>query len=144
MAYLLALVTVPDAATGEKLAHLLVSEKLAACVNRVPGLASTYWWEGKVETAGEELLLIKTEKTRFKELVKTVKANHPYSVPEVISFRIKEGSRDYLKWLGESVGAVKARPRTKGKKTRARKQSARDKKRNAREAKKQANSQKKG
>ena len=104
MAFCIVLITAPEGAQASALARLLVEQKLAACVNLLPGAKSTYWWQGKVEEASECLLIAKTDKTKVKAVIKAVKANHPYAVPEIISLRIKEGSRDYLKWIGESLG----------------------------------------
>src|SRR5260221_736931 len=92
-------ITAPEGAPAQKLARLIVEEKLAACVNLIAGVKSTYWWEGKIHEDGECLLIAKTDKLKVKALIKLVKANHPYKVPEVISFRIKEGNRDYLRWI---------------------------------------------
>jgi len=104
MAFCVCLITAPEGEAAQKLARLIVEVKLAACVNLLPGVKSTYWWEGKIEEAGECLLIAKTDKLKVKALIKLVKANHPYSVPEVISLRIKEGNRDYLRWIAESIG----------------------------------------
>jgi periplasmic divalent cation tolerance protein len=104
MPFCLCLITAPEGETASKLARLIVESKLAACVNVLPSLKSTYWWQGKIEESSESLLLAKTDKLKVKSLIKLVKANHPYSVPEVISLRIKEGNRDYLRWIAESLG----------------------------------------
>ena len=98
-----AFVTVPDMEVAEKLASGLVTSKLAACVNIIPGLTSVYEWEGKVEKDSELLLMIKTRTERVDELSAWVKANHPYDVCEVISTKIDNGNPPYLKWLGEVV-----------------------------------------
>lgn len=103
MAFCVVLITAP-AAEADALARHLVQEKLAACVNRVPGVHSVYWWEGRVEEASEELLIAKTDKLKVKALVKAVKAKHSYKVPEVVALRIKEGNRDYLRWIAASLG----------------------------------------
>lgn len=103
MAFCVVLITAP-AENAPALALSLVEQKLAACVNQVPGVRSTYWWQGKIETADEVLLIAKTDKLKVKSLVKAVKAVHPYSVPEVIALRIKEGNRDYLRWIAETLG----------------------------------------
>jgi periplasmic divalent cation tolerance protein len=104
MAFCVCLITAPQGPPAQKLARLVVEEKLAACVNLVPAIQSTYWWEGKVVEAAESLLIAKTDKLKVKALIKFVKAHHPYSVPEVISLRIKEGNRDYLRWIAASLG----------------------------------------
>ena len=98
-----AFVTVPDMTVAEKLASGLVTSKLAACVNIIPGLTSVYEWEGKVEKDSELLLMIKTRTDRVDELSAWVKANHPYDVCEVISTKIDNGNPPYIKWLGEVV-----------------------------------------
>ena|SRR5690242_9435338 len=96
---LLVLTTCPDEAVAERLARTLVEAGLAACVSRVPGLRSTYRWQGRVEDEPEVLLLIKTVATRFQELEMRLKSLHPYEVPEIIALPIAKGSSDYLSWL---------------------------------------------
>ena len=104
MPFCVCLLTAPAGPVAQKLARLIVESKLAACVNIVPSVQSTYWWEGKIHEESESLLIAKTDKLKVKFLIKLVKANHPSAVPEVISLRIKEGNRDYLRWIAESLG----------------------------------------
>lgn len=111
MAYCVVLITAPAGEKAALLARSLVDDKLAACVNIVPGVKSVYWWQGKVEEAAEELLIVKTDKVKVKALVKAVKLRHPYSVPEVIALRIKEGNRDYLRWISDSLGTPRKKLR---------------------------------
>jgi periplasmic divalent cation tolerance protein len=99
----LVLCTAPDAATAERIATAVVEERLAACVNVMPGVASTYRWEGKVERAGEVLLLMKSSADRYPALEARVRELHPYAVPEVIALAIAEGSAPYLEWITEST-----------------------------------------
>ncbi|PON70502.1 Divalent ion tolerance protein [Trema orientale] len=96
-------VTVPNKEEGKKLAESIVKEKLAACVNRVPGIESVYQWEGKVQTDSEELLIIKTRQSLLEALTKHVEENHPYDVPEVIALPINGGSTPYLEWIKNST-----------------------------------------
>jgi periplasmic divalent cation tolerance protein len=110
MAFCVVLITAP-ADLAPALARQLVEAKLAACVNRLAGVQSTYWWQGQVEEAAEELLIAKTDKLKVKALVKAVKAAHPSSVPEVIALRIKEGNRDYLRWIADSLGTPRKKQR---------------------------------
>jgi periplasmic divalent cation tolerance protein len=97
------LVTTPNRRVSEKLSQGLVKNKFAACVNRIPGIHSRYWWKGKIETTKEELLLIKTTQSRLNRLIPWVKKNHPYTVCEVIAVPIAAGNKDYLRWIEESV-----------------------------------------
>lgn len=103
MAFCVVLITVPPA-QAPVLARQWVEAKLAACITRVPGAQSIYWWQGKVEEASEDLLIAKTDKLKVKALVKAVKAAGFAAVPEVIALRIKEGNRDYLRWIAETLG----------------------------------------
>ncbi|XP_052189388.1 protein CutA, chloroplastic [Diospyros lotus] len=96
-------VTVPNKDSGKKLAESLVKEKLAACVNRVPGIESVYQWQGEVQTDSEELLIIKTRESLLDALKEHVKANHEYEVPEVIAMPIIGGSIPYLEWIKNST-----------------------------------------
>ncbi|KAJ9146505.1 hypothetical protein P3X46_028761 [Hevea brasiliensis] len=77
-------VTVPSREAGKKLAQSIIKEKLAACVNIVPGIESIYAWEGEVQTDSEELLLVKTRQSLLEAQTEHGKANHEYEVPEVI------------------------------------------------------------
>lgn len=99
------LTTASSQEEARKIAQALVERKHAACVNIVPGVESTYWWEGKVEKAQELLLVIKTTASAFDRVQATIKELHSYTVPECVAIEIKQGSNDYLSWVGESVVA---------------------------------------
>ncbi len=102
----LVLVTVPTTADGERIGRTLVEERLAACVNVVPGLRSIYRWQGAVETADEALLLVKTTAAAFEALATRVRSLHPYTLPEVIALPLAAGLAAYLAWVDEgSAGA---------------------------------------
>ncbi|XP_057765499.1 protein CutA, chloroplastic-like isoform X1 [Salvia miltiorrhiza] len=96
-------VTVPNKEAGKKLAESIVKERLAACVNRVPGVESVYEWKGEIQTDSEELLIIKTRESLLEALTEHVKANHEYEVPEVISLPITGGNLQYLEWIKNST-----------------------------------------
>lgn len=96
---LLCLCTCPDAASAQRLAETLVGERLAACVNHLPGVLSTYRWQGEVQTDSEELLLIKTTAERFEALKARVLALHPYELPELIALPVDRGHTTYLDWV---------------------------------------------
>ncbi len=90
---------------ARKIARALVERRLAACVNEIGApVRSVYRWKGKVETAREFLLMIKSTKRRFAGLRDAVRALHSYEVPEIIALPVVEGSRGYLQWIAESVG----------------------------------------
>ena len=95
------LVTCGSEEEALNIAHSLVDERLAACVNLISPIRSIYRWEGKIWDEKEWLLIIKTGRERFEELEKKVKALHSYSVPEIIGLPIVEGSSSYLEWLKE-------------------------------------------
>ena len=99
MSVLLAYSTCPDAASADRIARALVSERLAACVNRVPGVQSTYRWQGQVEQAEEVLLLIKTTSDRLGALTARLRALHPYELPELLAVEARAGLPAYLDWV---------------------------------------------
>lgn len=96
---IIVLITVGSEEEAHKIAELLVNEKKAACVNIVPEIDSIFSWEGKIDSAQESLLLVKTRASLFPEIVELVKRMHSYEVPEIIALPIIAGSEDYLKWL---------------------------------------------
>jgi periplasmic divalent cation tolerance protein len=89
---------------GRKIARSLVSKRLAACVNVVLSPADSYYtWKGKFEVAREYLLVVKTTMKNLANLEKEVKRLHSYDVPELIALSVAAGSKNYLKWLENSV-----------------------------------------
>ena len=96
---LIVLCTVPDEATGERIARALLDETLVACVNIVPGLRSLYLWQGKLEDERELLLVIKTQRPRYAELERRLQELHPYQVCEVLALGVEEAAPAYLAWL---------------------------------------------
>jgi periplasmic divalent cation tolerance protein len=104
------LVMCGSAKEARKIARALVDEKLAACVNILQApVQSVYRWKGKVESAREVLLVIKTTRRRFAALQRAVRSLHSYDVPEIIALPIAAGSRDYLDWISDSVRAIRER-----------------------------------
>ncbi len=101
--FIVVYVTVESAEEGERLASALVEERLAACVNRLGPVQSTYRWKGQVERSEEHLLIIKTGEGLFDRLKKRVQELHSYSVPEVIALPIVDGNEGYLKWLEDQL-----------------------------------------
>ncbi|MBI2962220.1 MAG: divalent-cation tolerance protein CutA [Deltaproteobacteria bacterium] len=93
------LVAAGSAESAEAIARALVGERLAACVNVVPGVRSIYRWQGEVVAEAEWLLVIKSRRSRFAALEARVRALHPYQVPEIIALDVVAGSTPYLDWL---------------------------------------------
>lgn len=100
-----ALSTVATAADAQRIATALVEGGLAACVNVVPGLTSTYRWKGRVERDSELLLVIKTTGERLEALRAALVGLHPYEVPELVAWNVAGGHPPYLEWLAASVAA---------------------------------------
>jgi periplasmic divalent cation tolerance protein len=97
------LVTCGSQEEARRIARALVERRLAACVNIVPQLESVYQWQGKVESATEWLLLIKTTAGAVSPLQDAVHELHSYEVPEFIALAVEDGSAAYLEWIGDSV-----------------------------------------
>jgi len=91
-------------ATAERIAETVVGERLAACVNIVPGLTSIYRWEGQIQRDAELLLLIKTRQEVYPLLEARIRELHPYQIPEIIALPIQIGSAAYLDWIAVQVG----------------------------------------
>jgi periplasmic divalent cation tolerance protein len=101
--YQIILSTCPDFDSANKIAQHLVTAKLAACINILPGITSVYEWQGKLETSHEHLLLIKTRDYHYATIEAEIKRLHPYELPEVISIAIEHGLPDYLKWINSCI-----------------------------------------
>ena len=102
---LIILCTCPDLATAERIAETVVGERLAACVNIVPGLTSIYYWEGQIQRDAELLLLIKTRQEIYPLLEARIRQLHPYQIPEIIALPIQTGAAAYLDWIAHNSGA---------------------------------------
>lgn len=97
--FILVLTTVPNSEKAEEIAIKLVEERVSACVTIIPGRASFYWWEGKIEREEEFVLLAKTRSSLYKKLEELLLSLHPYTVPEIIALPIVEGFKKYIDWL---------------------------------------------
>lgn len=96
--------TCPDQAVAERIAEAVVSERLAACVNLIPGLASIYRWEGQIQHDAELLLIIKTRRLVYLQLEARIIELHPYQIPEIIALPVQAGSAAYLDWIATNTG----------------------------------------
>lgn len=96
-------VTTANKKEADRIARALIKEKLAACINIIGDVNSLFWWQGKLDSAREILLIIKTRKTLINKLIKKVKSLHSYEVPEIIALPIIAGNRRYLDWINEST-----------------------------------------
>ena len=101
--YQLVLCACPDEDTAINIAENIVAQRLAACVNVLPGVYSVYHWQDNVESAKENILLIKTTEKKYASLEKVLKSLHPYEVPEIIAVEISSGLPEYLKWIDSSI-----------------------------------------
>jgi periplasmic divalent cation tolerance protein len=103
--FVLVLVTAPDLRTGRRIALAALRARLIACANLVPGIESHYWWKGRIDSAKEVLLVLKTTARRVAALEKLVLAEHPYETPEFVVVPFTGGSKRYLEWVEQSVTA---------------------------------------
>lgn len=101
--YQLVLCACPDEETAINIAENIVAQKLAACVNVLPSVYSVYHWQDNVESAKENMLLIKTTEQKYASLEKVISSLHPYEVPEIIAINIDCGLPEYLKWIESSM-----------------------------------------
>jgi periplasmic divalent cation tolerance protein len=99
MSVLLALCACPNSEVAERIADALVEQRLAACVNRIVGMRSTYRWQDRIAHDDEVLLLIKTTAERYPALQESILSLHPYELPELIAVKVESGFDRYLAWV---------------------------------------------
>jgi len=100
---ILVMTTTDSGAEGQRIASTLVERRAAACVQVLPEMTSIYQWQGKVESAAEVLLLIKTTAECYDKVESIIRELHHYETPEIICVPIEGGSEPYLEWLQRSV-----------------------------------------
>jgi len=110
--FVVVLVTAPDLEVARRLARAALEARLVACANLVPGVESHYWWQGKLESSAEVLIVFKTTRRRLKALESLVLAQHPYDTPEIIALPLQQGTPKYLRWLGQEVAAPTSKSRS--------------------------------
>ena len=101
--FAIVLVTAPDLKTARALARAALSARLIACANLIPKIESHYWWQGKIESGAEVLLILKTQKSRLPALETFVLAKHPYDTPEFLVLPLHAGNQRYLNWLSRNT-----------------------------------------
>ncbi|MBU5537110.1 MAG: divalent-cation tolerance protein CutA [Candidatus Aenigmatarchaeota archaeon] len=99
MGYSILFATCPNFKSAKKISKNLLNKKIVACVNILPIIKSEYWWRGKIESHSEVLMIMKTKTNLYKQVEKEVKKMHSYTIPEIISFKIDKGNKDYLDWI---------------------------------------------
>ena len=99
--FAIVLVTAPDLKTARALANAALQARLIACANLVPKFESHYWWQGKIESDAEVLLVLKTQKSKLAALEKLLLAKHPYDTPEFLALPLSAGNKKYLDWLAQ-------------------------------------------
>lgn len=96
-------VTASSKREARKIAQALIKQKAAACVNIIDKIESLFRWQGRLDSAKEALLIVKSTKDRLNRIITIVKANHSYQVPEIIAMPIIAGDKPYLRWIDESL-----------------------------------------
>ena len=104
--YAIIFITTSNEVEAQKLTDILLGKHRAACINFIEGVKSTYWWQGKLESARECLLIVKTRKSQIDEVARIVRENHSYSTPEVVAMPVIGGNPDYLDWIGREVPEI--------------------------------------
>lgn len=99
---LLALSTFPDTETARRISNELLTEKLVACANIVPGIESIYRWKEKIKAGSETLVFFKVSRNRYDQFQEKLRSLHPYEVPEILSVKIDNGLPEYLRWVAQS------------------------------------------
>jgi periplasmic divalent cation tolerance protein len=107
MSALLVLTNLPDRATAEKLAGVLVDQRLAACINILAPCRSVYRWQGAVQQEEEHPVLIKTTQDAYARLEAEIRAHHPYELPEIVAVEIERGLPAYLEWVAAETAPLR-------------------------------------
>lgn len=96
-------VTVPGLREGSRISRAILTSRLAACVNVIPGIQSIYKWKGKIVQEKEAMLVLKTTRVLYRKLERKIRELHPYEVPEVIAIPLICGSSQYVEWVAREV-----------------------------------------
>jgi len=101
--YIVLFITTSNGEEAYKIAEVLLNQRKVACVNIVPKVSSFFWWQGKLDSAQESLLVAKSKASLLPDIINLVKGVHCYEVPEIIALPIVGGNQDYLEWMGKEV-----------------------------------------
>ena len=102
-AYIVLFITTATTNEAQRISKVLLEQRKVACVNIVPRVNSLFWWENKLDSAHESLLIVKTKASLLNEVVGLVREIHSYDIPEIIDLPIVGGNQDYLEWIGKEV-----------------------------------------
>jgi len=102
-AYTVLFITTANTEEARRISSALLNQKKVACVNIVPRVSSLFWWQDKIDSAQESLLIVKTKTSLLNEIITLVRQIHSYDVPEIIALPIVGGNQDYLDWIGREV-----------------------------------------
>ncbi len=109
--YVIVMITCSSRKEALKIKKVLLEERKVACINIIPKVESFFWWKGKIDSCSEVLMLAKTRRNVFKEIVTLAKKIHKYEVPEIIALPIVGGNKKYLKWISESLSCPERKKR---------------------------------
>jgi len=104
--YCMVVITCPSQKEATKIKDLLLGSRLVACANIIKGVKSFFWWQGKIDSASEVMLLAKTTRAKFKEIIACVTKVHPYDIPEIIAIPIIDGNKPYLDWIDDNLKSL--------------------------------------
>jgi len=102
-AYIVLFITTATTDEAQRISKVLLEQRKVACVNIVPRVSSLFWWENKLDSAHESLLIVKTKASLLNEVIRLVREIHSYDIPEIIALPIVGGNQDYLEWIGKEV-----------------------------------------
>jgi len=101
--YIVLFITTATVEEAHRISKVLLEHKKVACVNIVPKVSSFFWWQDKIDSAQESLLIAKTKASQLNESVRLVKEIHSYDIPEIIAVPIVGGNQEYLEWIGKEA-----------------------------------------
>ena len=101
--YIVVFITTEAGEEAVLISKVLLEQRKAACINIIDGVNSMYWWQGKIDSTCESLLIVKTRGSLLEDIIQIVKEIHSNDVPEIIALPITGGNKDYLEWVGKEV-----------------------------------------